>query len=139
MNTSSANPARILLVDDDKAYTLLLEPYLSMKGYNIQVVNDSMEALDLVKKQRFDLLILDLDMPGVHGIDILKYVKEIDPQTKVIINTGYSDIWNAIEAKGYGADEFMGKFTPDEVISKPLDIDVDVDHLCRLIERNLKS
>ena len=101
--------SEILFVDDEKDLLVTVEEYLSQKGYNITVVDSGLKALELTKKSRFDILITDLKMPEVNGIDLLKAVKECQPETEVIILTGYGSIETAVEALKLGSCDYLQK------------------------------
>jgi YesN/AraC family two-component response regulator len=88
---------------------------------------DGEEAINILQSQYFDLILLDLTMPKVDGYDVLKFVKEKHPTTKVIMLTAFSELKNAIEAKKLGAEDFVSKpfnykdllTTVDRVLSYP--------------------
>lgn len=103
------NPNKILAVDDDRTLLQLLSNELSNEGYDVARAYDGTEALEALKKQQFDLVILDIQMPKMNGLDTLKQIKEKYPKTKVIMLTAYADIANALESKRLGADGFIDK------------------------------
>jgi two-component system response regulator HydG len=70
---------------------------------------DGQEAITLVQKNDFDLILLDIKMPNVDGFEVLKYVKDHAPKTKVVMLTGFADLKNAIESKKLGAEDFVSK------------------------------
>ncbi|MFZ1977947.1 MAG: response regulator [Bacteroidota bacterium] len=117
---------RILVVDDEEALRIVLSAELEGEGYQVSNAADGQEAINILKKQEFDLILLDIKMPNVDGFEVLKYVKERLPKTKVIMLTGFADLKNAIESKKLGAEDF---------ISKPYDL---VD-LLTTVERVLTS
>ena len=101
--------SEILFVDDEKELLVSVEEYLSRMGYNITVVDSGLKALELTKKNRIDVLITDLKMPEVNGLDLLKAVKEHQPETEVIILTGYGSIETAVEALKLGSYDYLQK------------------------------
>ena len=101
--------SEILFVDDEKELLLTVDEYLSQRGYNITVVDSGLKALELTKKKRIDVLITDLKMPEVNGIELLKAVKEHQPKTEVIILTGYGSIETAVEALKLGGYDYLQK------------------------------
>lgn len=100
---------KILIVDDESDLRSLLAHELANIGYDIQEASDGAEAIELLKQHRFDLALLDILMPGVNGIQVLKYIHDHIPTTKAIMLTGYADLKHAMEAKEYGAKDFIGK------------------------------
>ena len=90
--------SEILFVDDEKELLFTVDEYLSQMGYNITVIDSGLEALELTKKKKIDILITDLKMPEVNGLELLKAVKDHQPETEVIILTGYGSIETAVEA-----------------------------------------
>ena len=102
-------PYKILAVDDDRTLLQLLSSELINEGYETALAYDGTEALELLAKEIFDLIILDIKMPKLNGFDTLKHVKQHYPKTKVIMLTAYADITNALESKRLGADGFIDK------------------------------
>ncbi len=100
---------RILIVDDEDDLRHLLTHLLSEAGYDIKSASDGQEAISMLKKEKFDLTLLDIQMPSVNGIQVLKFIKENSPKTKAIMLTGYADLKHAMEAKEFGARDFIGK------------------------------
>jgi putative two-component system response regulator len=103
--------ASILLVEDDPQAVGVLEPILISKGYSVTVARDGMEGLEKLKTRTPDLILLDIDMPKMNGIEVCRSVKN-DPATRlipVIMLTGFGDLENKIEALQAGADEFLNK------------------------------
>ena len=104
-----AEKNRILVVDDEAALRTVLSTQLKGQGYSVSTAGDGDIAIELLRSQDFDLILLDLKMPNVDGFEVLSYVKEKHPTTKVIVLTGFSDLKNALDSKGFGADYFVGK------------------------------
>jgi DNA-binding NtrC family response regulator len=100
---------RILIVDDEEDLRNLLSQYLSTTGYDIHSAEDGEKAIEALYANTFDVVLLDIQMPKVGGIEVLKYISQHTPQTKVIILTGYGDLKNAMEARQYGASDFINK------------------------------
>lgn len=109
---------RILVIDDEKDICLLLERFLSKKGFECTAESNEKVGFDLIKKNSYDLVITDLKLPTISGIELLQKIKLLAPTTKVIIITGYSDIKTAVEAIKYGASDYVSKpLYPDELLS----------------------
>ena len=108
--------ANILVVDDQESMRDSCQQSLSRTGYDVDTANNGEQGLDFLKKKSYDLVILDLKMPGLNGIDVLKKIKENDPELVVIVITGYATIESAVEAMKYGAFDFIPKpFTPESL------------------------
>jgi len=101
----------ILIVDDDKSIRYSLKRMMEEK-YSILTAQNGEEALDRVKENSPDLIIMDIKMPGRNGIDVLKEIKSIDPKSLVIIMTAYGTTDTAIEAMKYGAFDYILKPFP---------------------------
>ncbi|MDY7037254.1 MAG: sigma-54 dependent transcriptional regulator [Thermodesulfobacteriota bacterium] len=113
---------QILFVDDEREILSAFEKYLSHQGYRVNVVDNGFKALELLKKNNFDIVFTDLQMPGLSGIELLMAIKEYRPETEVIIITGYGTIESAVEALKLGSYDY---------IQKP----IKMDHLKLLIDR----
>jgi len=101
--------ATIVVVDDEPMVRNVLEQLLQRKGYTIKGVSSSKEALELIKNNRVDLVVTDIAMPEMTGLELLQVVKKAYPQIGVIIMTGYGDAYSVKEALNLGADEYLTK------------------------------
>jgi DNA-binding NtrC family response regulator len=101
--------SKILVVDDEDALRTVLSSELSSEGYEVRTAGDGDEAISGLQKENFDLVLLDIRMPRMNGFEVLKYVKEKHPKTKVVMLTGFADLKNAIESKKLGAEDFVSK------------------------------
>jgi len=101
--------ADILVVDDDRGMREFLEIMLTQEGHGVRCADDGKMALDLCNRHKFDLAITDLKMPKVDGIDFLKGVKEISPETMVILITAYASGETAVSAMKEGAYDYIEK------------------------------
>ncbi|MCL4551120.1 MAG: sigma-54 dependent transcriptional regulator [Bacteroidetes bacterium] len=117
--------SRILIADDDETLCYLLKEELVNEGYIVDVVYDGKDAIELLKKRFYDVLLLDLEMREVHGEKVLNYVTDNHPALQVIILTAKSDIRTAIDCIKQGAYDF---------ITKPYEF----GQLCVTIERALE-
>ena len=102
---------RILVVEDNWANAQLIQQLLVSEGHEVVVVGDGQEALDLVRQQHPDLILLDLEVPRVHGYDVCRQLKE-DPATRlipIVVITGHGDHDAKLRAWEAGADDFMTK------------------------------
>jgi DNA-binding NtrC family response regulator len=100
---------RILLVDDDEFIIKSFTPALEGEGYEVTTANTGEKAMDIIEKNKFDLIISDLILDEIDGIQILKKAKQTNPDTAVIILTGYGDMTSAIDALRLGADDYLLK------------------------------
>ncbi|MGB9847612.1 MAG: response regulator, partial [Minisyncoccia bacterium] len=104
----SQNRGTILIVDDEagprESLRMILKPI-----YNIFTASNGKEALEIIQKENIDLVTLDLNMPGLSGIEVLKEIKKIKSDVEVIIVTGYGTLKNAQEVIRYGAGDFISK------------------------------
>jgi two-component system response regulator PilR (NtrC family) len=101
--------ASVLVVDDDQGMREFLEIMLTQEGHAVKYACDGKQALELCIKHKFDLAITDLKMPKVDGIDFLKGVKEISPETMVIVITAYASGGTAVTAMKEGAYDYIEK------------------------------
>lgn len=111
-----SNRANILVIDDEETMRDSCRQTLSRDGHRVETAEDGSKGLALLKAESFDLVILDLKMPGLGGMKVLKRIKEDDTDTVVIVITGYATIESAVEAMKSGAYDFIPKpFTPDSL------------------------
>lgn len=99
----------ILVVDDEKSMREILEIFLKSEGYGVSVAENGEKAIDAVKKDIFDLIITDMKMPRVGGLELLKNVKQITPDTVVVIITAFGTTDSAVEAMKLGAYDYIQK------------------------------
>lgn len=100
---------RLLIVDDEVDLRNLLSEILRTEGYDIVTAPDGADAIRLLDREQFDATLLDIFMPRLNGISVLKYINENHPATKTIIVTGHPTLENALEAKRNGAVDFISK------------------------------
>ena len=111
-------PPRILVVDDEKSMRELLEILLLKHGYSVVCAENGSEALAMLRSQSFDLVITDIRMKPVNGLEVLKHCKEIAPRTPVIMISAYASTELAVEAMNEGAYDFFPKpFNNDQILS----------------------
>ena len=101
--------AKILVVDDDQGMREFLEILLAREGYDVTLASGGKEAIGLCRKYKFDLVITDLKMPKVDGIDVLKTIREISPETMVILITAFASGETALAAMKEGAHDYLEK------------------------------
>lgn len=113
--TEQGVPPHILVMEDEASVAQGLQMVLTEEGYDVDVAMTGGSALDTFNKKDFDLLVADLRLPDIDGMEVVRRVKENKPQTEVIVITGYSSVDSAVEAMKLGAFEYLPKpFTDDE-------------------------
>jgi len=117
----------ILIVDDEKNIRLTLSQALETLGAEIDTAANGEEALAKLKGREFGLILLDIRMPGMDGMEVLRLVREIRPDIRIIMITAYGTIESAVEALKLGAVDFLQKpFDPEEIrelVSRVMDRD----------------
>lgn len=125
---------KVLLVDDEVDFVETLAQRLKMRGLIVDAVYDGEQALSFIKKIEPDVIVLDLKMPGLHGIEVLREIKNLKPNIQVIILTGHGTEKDEEEAKRLGGFDFL---------RKPADIDLLVakikEAFMEKIERTLTA
>lgn len=114
-----AEKARIMIVDDEKGMRDFLRYLLEGEGYHVAHAANGAEALTKLKQDSTDLILADIKMPGMDGLEMLRQIKEIDPNIVVIVMTGYSSLETAIKAIKYNAHNYLTKpfDDPDAVLA----------------------
>ena len=100
---------RILIVDDEKIVCERLSAEMERAGYEVEAFTDSSEALQRISEHTFDLIITDIKMRGPSGMDLMRFVTENYPQTKVVVITGFATVETARQALRGGAVDFIAK------------------------------
>jgi len=110
------NKPNILVIDDEPMISNMLYEALKKKSFNIKIADNGKKALSMLDAEQFDLVITDVYLPDLNGIDILKRTKEKDPDTGVIVITAHSSVESAVEAIKVGAYDYLTKgFSLDEI------------------------
>ncbi len=108
--------ADILVIDDELTVCRSCQKILNADGYDVSIALSGSEGLESYKKKNFDLAIVDLMMPDINGMDVVKAIKTEKSDTEVIIMTGYSSVPSAVTGIKLGAADYIPKpFTPDEM------------------------
>ncbi len=108
---------RILIVDDEKNIVASLQDILSDEGYEVVTANEGLGALELIQTDPPDLILLDIWIPGMDGIEVLKVVKTYHPDIEVLVMSGHGTIDTAVQATKLGAQDFIEKpFSLDELV-----------------------
>ncbi len=110
-------PPKILIIDDEQVVCKGCQLALEDEKYHVQICLTGKEGLNLIEEKDFDLILLDMKLPDIDGMEILKIVRQKRPELQVIVMTGYSTVQNAVEAMKLGAFDYLTKpFTDEEMI-----------------------
>ena len=99
---------RILVVDDEPQIVDIFKTALKKKGHEFDVAANGSLGLDFIKENPYDLMFLDINMPGFSGVELMKYIQENDIQTKIVVVSGY-EVMEDFLAKSAGAREYLRK------------------------------
>ncbi|MCL5021705.1 MAG: response regulator [Bacteroidetes bacterium] len=106
-----------LVVDDEKNVSDLLKLQLDEVGFSVDVANDGAAGINRIQSKRYDVILLDLKMPRINGLEVLKFSKDNQPDAQVLILTGYGDIKTAVDTIKMGAFDFITKpYNFDELL-----------------------
>lgn len=110
---------RVLIVDDEEKFSQPLSERLSLRDYDVTTSQSGEDAVNQIKKFNYDVVILDVIMPGMGGIDTLREIKKIKPLTEIIMLTGHATVETAIEGMKLGATDFLMKpCETEDLVSK---------------------
>ena len=112
--------ADVLLVDDEKSVRSTLAIMLSKSGYNVVEAGNGPDALGMMKEQFYDLIITDLKMEPMTGLELLKKTKDVNPATEVILMTAFGTVESGVEAMKLGAMDLIEKPTDIETIAEKI-------------------
>lgn len=118
MHKSASQKQKILAIDDEEIVRKSCERILRPAGYDIDTSADGMNALRMIGAKKYDLVLTDLKMPNMDGLEVMAAIKKRLPSAKVIIVTGYSTLDNAVKATLTGAYNYIEKpFSPESLLS----------------------
>ncbi|MCF6149493.1 MAG: sigma-54-dependent Fis family transcriptional regulator, partial [Candidatus Kuenenia sp.] len=110
---------KILIVDDEKLMRISLESQLKKEGFDVSSVDNANEGLHLIKAEEFDVVVTDLRLPNMSGMELLKEIKNYNQDIIVVIMTAYGTLESAVAATKEGAYDYIAKpFSTDELIIK---------------------
>ena len=110
---------RVLIVDDEERFRNTMCKLLTVRGVDAQTAGSGPEALEVLKSGSYDVLILDVRMPEMSGVEVLSEIRRINPEIEVIIMTGYASVDTAKKIMGLGAYDYMLKpYDTEELMEK---------------------
>ena len=112
---------KILVIDDDEVFGESVREIFQCSGYEIETAHSGQEGLRKARIEKFDLMIVDMKMPDITGLELIKKIKEEQPETMMIMITGYATVETATEALKTGAFDYITKpFNPEAISSASL-------------------
>ncbi len=109
---------RILVVDDELIVRNSLKEWLEVEGFSVDMAESGLQALEMLTAQAYPLMLLDIKMPGMDGVEVLKRAKEMRPEIQVVMMTAYATVETAVEAMKIGAHEYLMKpFDPEALVA----------------------
>ncbi|MCF8474165.1 MAG: response regulator transcription factor [Emcibacter sp.] len=110
---------RVLLIEDDPSTSKSIELMLTAEGFNIYCTNLGEEGIDLDKLYDYDIILLDLNLPDMHGYDVLKKLRLSKVTTPILILSGMGELENKVKGLGFGADDYLTKpFYKEELVAR---------------------
>ncbi len=118
--TTGKYTASVLLVDDEADFLEILSERLRNRGMCVTTASCGRDALHLIDKQTFDIIVIDFSMPGMDGIETMKRIKARKPNTETIMLTGHATLKSGIEAMKSGAEDYLEKPADIELLLKKI-------------------
>lgn len=115
----------LLVIDDEEIIRVLLKEILTEDGYQVTTAQDGLEGVELLKQNRYDLIISDMVMPGMNGIEVLQEAFKVDPEYAVVMITGYPSVETAVKLVNLGASDY---------ITKPFNVDLIKVTVAKVLE-----
>ena len=109
--------SKLLLIDDEEGIRKVFSISLKSDGYDVATAASGQQGIDLFQKEFFPIVLTDIKMPGMDGIEVLRRIKEINPEVEVIVITGHGDMESAIQSLQLGASDFLTKPVSDQLLS----------------------
>jgi len=129
--------SKILIVDDEESVRIVLKKALEREGYSCKGVEDAKKAIALIESEAFDLVISDISLPGMDGVDLLKKVKLFDQKIDVILMTGHTSEYSYVDIMDAGASDYITKpFNMNSTLARIKRIAREKLHLLNLIKTN---
>ncbi len=131
--------AKILVVDDEKLIRKSLKVALEEEGFGVYVAETGAEGLSIAKKESIDLVLLDIRLPDINGIDVLKMLKDMDNDLMVVMMTGYGTIDNAVLAMKSGAFDYINKPFKTKNVTSLIKLAIKTQNLQRDVKRFIEK
>ncbi len=130
---------KVLVVDDEESIRNLMRMNLELDGYEVLTAQDGNAALDIFKEERPEVVLLDVKMPGITGVEVLSRIKSLSPDTEVIMITGHGDMYMAVECLRKQASNFLTKPIGEELLSLSLKRSVERISLKRKLKQYMTN
>ncbi len=111
---------KVLLVDDEKEFLEIMSDRMEARGMKVTTADSADKALAIIKKETFDAIIMDFQMPGMDGMVALKSIKDLKPELQIILLTGYGTVEKTVEAMKIGATDFLQKPADLEALTEKI-------------------
>ncbi len=111
---------KVLLVDDEKEFLDIMSERMVSRGMVVTTAESADEALSIIKKESFDAIVMDFQMPGMDGLEALKSIKGLKPELQIILLTGYATVEKTVEAMKIGATDFLEKPADIEALAEKI-------------------
>ena len=121
-----SNEIKVLYVDDEESLRVLVKDQLRLEGFSVETADDGDTAIDTLKVKTFDVVLLDIRMPRMNGIEVLKYMKQHKIRPRIVMLTAVDDLAVAIESVKNGANDY---------VTKPYDLDNLIKCIRRVMAR----
>jgi two-component system, NtrC family, response regulator HydG len=134
--------AKVLVVEDDPDIRRILEMFLVEKGYRVKVADAAARALEMLAEEPIDLILSDVRMPEMSGLDLLRHVKERDPEIQLVLMSAYSSVKDAVEAIQLGAADYVEKPIDFRRLERVLQTVLEkrqLQHRTRILEQRLQG
>jgi DNA-binding NtrC family response regulator len=134
--------AKVLVVEDDPDIRRILEMFLAEKGYRVKVADAAARALEMLAEEPIDLILSDVRMPAMSGLDLLRHVKERDPEIQLVLMSAYSSVKDAVEAIQLGAADYVEKPIDFRRLERVLHTVLEkrqLQHRTRILEQRLQG
>ena len=121
---------KLLFIDDEQTFLKYMAKRLVLEGFSVKTTFSGEEGVEAAAKEDFDVAVVDLQMPGIDGIEVQKRLKELQPFLPCIVLTGHGSVENALESGKYNAFKFL---------SKPVDMETLIDTIKAAYDNRLKQ
>ncbi len=130
---------KLLMVDDEKQFRETTSKVLTRRGFDVTVAGTGEEAIEKVKQGKFDVVVLDIRMPGMDGHEALEKIKKIDPKAQVIMLTGHGGIESAKESLSHGAFDYLSKPCDIDLLASKINDAASISHKGKREEKRAKD